>query len=451
MLDLDSRVSKFDRANAERREAAKKKREREEKSRLAHVKRERELQKLAAQRRLEQEAEEEKKREAELEEKRLTGGINFNHAFQYYEIEGEDDKVILSEDCLTQLTDQDVFGRGPLIFRLSTSSFTTGVSGADTNQIITHAGVREFTAPAGKIGLPPKLIRCLTLPRGNNNSNHDNDIITMDENDKKHMTNTTTNTTLIYTKYVVLPKCSYVKIQPKLNKFFAVEPVKLMLEQNLQYHSALSIQDNLVVWYRGNSFELIVADIKPAQYCSLVNADVEVDIDLSIESKEKQEQQVSTSSIKASTGDSYTSSVFSFNTTEAKSYKPTNDNNEKISKVVADINTNTKYNPVSMTSLLPEPSEIDGNYDADKLIVCKFKTVKGKTHLRKFTEDTKLSQLFIFISIELKLNEYEMKNLLEISIRFPMKKFTFKGNDDVDTMTLKDAGLNRNEILLLNM
>ena len=79
-----------------------------------------------------------------LEDEALTGGVSFIvGGLSAYPIEGEDDKVILPESCLVDLSNLDVFGKGPVQLRLSKKDGK-----------YTHVGIREFSAPAGKIGLP---------------------------------------------------------------------------------------------------------------------------------------------------------------------------------------------------------------------------------------------------------------------------------------------------------
>lgn len=216
MIDLDLRSSRLEKDQQKRLDDARKKRAKEAQQQREHIRREEEMTKRAVQRRAEQEQAEMEKQIAEEDERRITGGIRFSHQLKPYEIEGEDDKVILPEECLTELTQQDAFGRGALTFQLCFK--------ASSNKE-THCGVREFSAPAGTIGIPKKVIDSL-----------DTDIADI---------------SLLSIKFVLLPKCTFAKLQPKHNTFIEVGPVKQCLEENLRFHTSLTVGDQLTVWYRG--------------------------------------------------------------------------------------------------------------------------------------------------------------------------------------------------------
>lgn len=156
---------------------------------------------------------------AEAEEQKITGGIRFTHRMTSYVIDGEDDKVILPEDCLSELTQEDAFIRGAMCFRLQWTDKEGAVH-------TTHCGVREFSAPAGSIGMPKKVLDSLSIP-------------------------SETTGARVEIKYVLLPKCTFAKLQPRHNAFIEVGPVKMCLEENLRFHTTLSVGDVLTVWYRG--------------------------------------------------------------------------------------------------------------------------------------------------------------------------------------------------------
>lgn len=222
MIDLDLRSSRFDKDQQKRRDEAKRKKAKEVELQKEQARREAELAARAAQRRDELEQAEIAKQLSIDAENMLTGGVKFSHNLKPYLIEGEDDKVILPEACLTELTQQDAFGRGALSFQLSHA-----ISGLMTeDNRITHCGVREFSAPEGSIGIPPKVLASITA----------GDIATLNA---------------LQIKFVLLPKCTFAKLQPKHNNFIEVGPVKQCLEENLRFHTTLSVGDQLTVWYRG--------------------------------------------------------------------------------------------------------------------------------------------------------------------------------------------------------
>lgn len=217
MIDLDLRSSKLEKEQQKRLDDARKKRAKEVQQQREHAKRELEMAERAAQRRAELEQEEMARQMAEDDERRITGGIRFLHSLKPYIIEGEDDKVILPEECLTELTQQDAFGRGALTFQL--------VCKSSSKESITHCGVREFSATAGTIGVPQKVIDSLDV--------------------------TIAEVASLSIKFVLLPKCTFAKLQPKYNNFIEVGPVKMCLEENLRFHTCLTVGDQLTVWYRG--------------------------------------------------------------------------------------------------------------------------------------------------------------------------------------------------------
>lgn len=219
MIDIDLRSSRFEKEQQKRREDAKKRRAKEEDFKQEQLKREREQEALAIKRREQFEEAEAARLLKEAEEQRITGGIAFTFHLRPYIIDGEDDKVILPETCLSNLNQQDAFGRGALTFQLKRNG---GLGDA-----VTHCGVREFSANEGTIGIPKKVFDSLSL-------DIDSDL-----------------SEAVTIKYVILPKCKYAKLRPKYNNFFDVGPVKQCLEENLRCHTTLSAGDILTVWYRG--------------------------------------------------------------------------------------------------------------------------------------------------------------------------------------------------------
>lgn len=104
-------------------------------------------------RKREQAAKEEAARLAEEEERRLTAGIAYSEALLALETGGEGDKLTLPPSALDMLTKQDALAQGPMLFRVTTT----------TTARTTHAGVLEFSAAEGTVGLPLKVQRSLGL------------------------------------------------------------------------------------------------------------------------------------------------------------------------------------------------------------------------------------------------------------------------------------------------
>lgn len=272
-MEFTNRESKFEKEQKVRREALKKAKEVEKRKEAAQAAREKELEERRIAKREEEERKAAEERVLALEEECLTGGISFSAgSLTPYVIDGEDDKVILPESCIVDLSNLDVFGKGPILMQLSKADGT-----------YTHSGVREFSAPADSIGLPRKII--FTLTGGTSVEDLMEDID--EEDETAHKTALTAALGLLSVKYVVMPKASYAKLRPLNNAFSSVKPVKAMLEENLRFHSTLSVGDLLTVWYRGVPHNLRVCEMKPKDYASLVDTDVTIDLDVSEEYMQK--------------------------------------------------------------------------------------------------------------------------------------------------------------------
>eukprot|EP01038_Epipyxis_sp_PR26KG_P016087 gene16087-21854_t len=333
-------------------------------------------------------AELKKKLDLEAEEKRivaeememiLTSGVRFIHSLIPYTIEGEDDKVILPERCLTELNEQNAFNFGVMLFRIREQD----------NNHYTHCGVREFSAPDGCIGLTKKVMTSIS-------------------DAQRLMKN-------IEIKYVRLPKCTFVKLQPVHNHFFDVMPVKMVLEENLKNHVALTIGDKISVWYRGDEHQLYVTEIKPENHGTLIDTDVEVELELSQEYINHQKDQLNVSKHNNTSNYSIGSSSFSTN------------NLQNLDAVGYD------------EELLPE------SVDGDNSILIKIKLPTGLSLTRKFTHNSRIMQLFMFC----KNNSNLLAEKIQFSTRPPQSK-TISFANALDGKLFSDVGLiSSNEMLFV--
>ena len=118
-FDLNSRSSRLEKEQQKRRDNAKKKLEAERRLVEEHDKLQRKLAFEAAARKEEAERLIQEKYFQEQERLQLTGGIDFTiDGLIAYQIEGEDDKVVLPENCLHDLINQDAPSKGPMLFQL---------------------------------------------------------------------------------------------------------------------------------------------------------------------------------------------------------------------------------------------------------------------------------------------------------------------------------------------
>jgi len=132
-FDFNRGASKLEKDQQKRREEARKKRLTEE--RLRKEKQERD-EALIAFKKAELERQQAAlllKELADRQELNLTGGINLQRTFTFgyiylAESETDDDKIILPEDCLQELSQQDAFSFGPMTFMLTNTNVPDKVS-----------------------------------------------------------------------------------------------------------------------------------------------------------------------------------------------------------------------------------------------------------------------------------------------------------------------------------
>lgn len=393
-FDIGSKTSKYELEQRKRREEIKKRKIREEKLQKEQEQRERGLAELAEKKREELLVLEEERAALEAEEFRATGGIKFNFSLEPYLIDGEDDKVILPESCLTVLNEQDAFGRGPLAFQLTYKKGSAAV--------VTHCGVREFSAEAGKIGLPKKVVESLAGEDVANSMDVDGE-------------NSLPLHRMVSIKYVQLAKCSYAKLQPIHNTFFEVGPVKLCLEENLRFHSTLTVGDVLTVWYRGKAHQLVVVEMKPDTKGSLVNTDVEIDLELSQEYLQRQQKENEYKQQQQPTTINYANSTVAVTEATPIMTKP----------------LQAEYALSNLIEMLEEEP-----VDSDETISVKIKLPNGKTSMRRFPHTSKFIQMFLFSAKEAGLEDISS---IQVSTRFPAKAYRYT-TDECDRKTFAEVG-----------
>jgi len=403
------RQTKWEKEAAERRSRLKKKQEQEKVAQQTYEKQlavEREAAKL---RQLEAEKLAEKQEEMRLEEENLTGGVSFEMTLRPVRIDGEDDKVVLPESALHTLTQADALGRGVLTFRVMSMK-----KGVENSEKITHCGVREFSAKEGEIGLTDKVLSCLGLK----NSSEETDLLSSN----------------VHIKYIRMPKITYVKFQPVQNRFFNLGPIKEVLERNLRFHTAMSLHDELTIWFRGESYDLRVIEIKPDVYGTLVDTDVEVDLGLSDEylaSDRYKALQASETQSSTSTGYTLRDAVTT---------------NQTQNTTVDEIITHNSY--VNRSHPLPSIPGID--VDESKIIRCKIKT-GSKTISRAFLRDENINCLFSFVRNEGPDDVAKAPmGKLTLSTRFPHRDF-HEGGDEVDGKSFANLDLGTQEMFHLSV
>ena len=228
-------------ASARRREASAKARQEELAQRL------REKEEVAAQ-------EAERRMEQERQQREEGGGVLFRlENLEAYHCDGEDDRVLLPQSALAELSNAGALQLGPLAFELQAPD------GAGAR--VTRCGVREFTAEEGRVGLPVKVFQSL-FTEGGSLPQQPEDCPALPP---------------VSIRFVVLPKATSVTLQPKGScSIQAIPNVKAALEANLRFHTTISAGDWLQVWHRGRAYQVEVMDTDPSPGASLIDTDVEV-------------------------------------------------------------------------------------------------------------------------------------------------------------------------------
>lgn len=369
---------------------------------------------IARQEMAKRELEAEVKLEQELIEQQLTGGIKCGGLLTVsMDTSGaEDDRVILPETYFEDLNKQDAFSIGPAFFQLK--SLHTGK--------VTHCGVREFTAMDETVVLPEKVALSLFGPDG--------------------VPESYGAPSNVEIKYVRLPKITNVKLQPLENRFYSLENVKLMLEDNLKHHSTLTVGDVVKVWHRGQKYTLKVSAMQPTDKGSLIDTDVEVDLDESVEYREHMRKQSETEALSAPVGKTLGSASSSQSTPGTSGPATAADTN---ATSILSIPTGSRPIASIQGPNIEVPSEpIVGE---DGVINCKFRIAGGSlTH--RFLKSDQLCLLFAYlrsIAITNQNNSLsgmcETGKILQLTTRFPHRMIAETDDLVSKGATLESAGI----------
>lgn len=433
MMDFDLRANKLQKQSDARIFEAKKKRERElalqNEQRLREEKLRKEREEIARLTAEHEQIEYERKLEEEQFLFQKSGGILFEiHNLIPYQIEGEDDKVILPESCISILDGKNAFYNGPLHFEISCSL---------KPHIITHCGMREFSAQEGTVGLPTKVIHSLFQ----NEHTTVNDIGT------------------INISYRKLHKIKSTKFAPHSDQFFSLyqHNIKHVLEQNLKLHTCLTVGDILNVWFRGKSFHVTVVEILPERYGSLIDTDVEIDfVNLETATTKTTSSSftiitphaASSSSSLSSTlpqdnsGVSTTSNISSNIINQAIYHKlsdTTSNITAALNVAIVDDSMNVSTDETNILLPEPQPDEID-------TILFRFRLVDGTTTSRRFSKSQKLVDIFYYVSQYMKIN----KNSLQLSSSSVNRTYTVK-DEAIESLTLENVGFSKRELLVASV
>lgn len=262
-MDLNARSAKWKREQEKLKDRARRQAQTEALKRAAAAKAQAAMELVQAQKRQERLEEQDRQEQLALEEQRITGGIKYQQFLAPSPTTGDGDKITLPVSALETLNPQGAFDLGAFTFELS---FSLGTENRSTDQNVpqhkvvqlkTHAGVLEFVADEGTVGLPPKVAASLfgrTVPGS-----------------------TETVPAQIQVKYVRLEKGTSATLQP-LGEGFGDRELdwKMVLERALRVHTTLSTGDVVLVRQGRATFEVRVATLAPEDAVSILNTDLEV-------------------------------------------------------------------------------------------------------------------------------------------------------------------------------
>ncbi|KAL1507323.1 hypothetical protein AB1Y20_008169 [Prymnesium parvum] len=161
------------------------------------------------------------------------------------------DKLTLPPSAQLALMEQQATKNGQLFFELR------GADGART-----HGSILDFTAREGTVGLPPDVMRCLSLPAEGSPAE-------------------------VSVRYRFLKKGTSAKVQPELSAFQAdVSDIKALLESELMLRTTLTEGDRIIVRSGEESYVLRVVELLPEPAVSLIDTDLEVDLLPSVQAEE---------------------------------------------------------------------------------------------------------------------------------------------------------------------
>jgi len=181
--------------------------------------------------------------------------------------DADTDRLKLPQSALEEIMKDGSVDAKVLTFQIS---IAMGSSFGLKQQFVTHAGVSEFTAEEGFVGVPPKVARCLRLSK---------------ENVKLSIC------------CVELPhyKESSVTLQPR-NKGFHAEgedsvsiDLKSILHRTLMRQVTLTQGDLIQLRHNGRTYELVARKVEPEPCVLLLNTDLEVKL-MPSEEAERQEK-----------------------------------------------------------------------------------------------------------------------------------------------------------------
>jgi ubiquitin fusion degradation protein 1 len=210
---------------------------------------------------------EEQRMQEELEERRraeeeaaLNDGIRFLQRLRPYPVARADDKLVLPPSTLETLERQGALDGGILTFTVALPPGPARSAGG-----LTHAGVAEFVAEEGTVGVPPRVALCLTKGAG---------------------LDSLAAVGTVEVRFIRMSRSakSTVRFQPRGEGFHAggKDAIRMDLEhvllETLRGHTALTEGDWLPIRHNGVTYELLVRELAPEPQILLLDTDLTVEV-----------------------------------------------------------------------------------------------------------------------------------------------------------------------------
>lgn len=204
-----------------------------------------------------------------------TAGIRYKESLLAVTADGEGDKILLPPSALESLSGQDAVGLGPMLFELTcttgapagqpqkpeqNAAAPSGAATTTTTTRTTHAGVLEFTADEGMVGLPRKVVLSLLgataqqvplAPDGGEGAIDESETAMAKRRPVGGLES-------VVVRYVRLAKATFARVVPETVGLSQVSELRAMLENNMRNHATLTVGDHVSVWRRGKEFSLKV-------------------------------------------------------------------------------------------------------------------------------------------------------------------------------------------------
>jgi len=195
------------------------------------------------------------RRQRSEEEALMNDGVRWHAQLKVWPSDRTDDKLVLPPSALQRLSEQGALESGMLSFAVALPGEVSG----------THAGVAEFVAEEGTIGIPPRVALCLTKGAG---------------------LNTLESIGTVQVRFVRLPRSSQctARLQPRGHGFHVdgIKAIRMDLQhvlmESLRGHVALTVGDWLPIRHAGVSYELVVKELSPDPQLSLIDTELSIDI-----------------------------------------------------------------------------------------------------------------------------------------------------------------------------